>query len=170
MSAPISLRKRVTVFICLSAVIYGSLTNPFPMRRVIRHISYFEKIDIIGSYSIRVLDDPSGWILVLKMKNWGGIVGTMTNLYIDDHPLPDSNYGGSSIVVGEVHTSIPDAENGLPIEKDEQTGTFYVYVSDMNVTDGSWVIYHLRIHSENGMDYFQNFTLYKSRIYPIPCI
>ena len=102
------------------------------------------------------------------MKNWGHIDGTMSKLYIDNKPLPDSNYGGNSIVAGEVHTSLPSVKEGLIIKKDGQTGTFFVYISDMNITDGSWVTYHLRINSENGMDYFQNFTLYKSRIYKIP--
>jgi len=88
------------------------------------------------------------------MKNIGSAAGTITSVYIDSIPIPDSNYNASRIVPGEVHTSIPDRKNGLRIEVGKRD-VMSIYVSDNNYTDGSRINMDIRLHSANGNDYVQ---------------
>ena len=72
--------------------------------------SYFERIDFVFSYSIRELDDPSGWILFIKMKCdmlecCPRYEGNFVNLIVDNEPIPESNYNQHEIVPGEITTS-----------------------------------------------------------------
>jgi len=111
-------------------------------------ISYFEKIDFGNGY-IRITNDPSGWIIKLWLKNSGSKSATLTSVYLNEVLVPDSNYGTSQIVQGEVHTSIPDRINGLKI-KAGQTEVISIYVSDSNYSDNSRIEMNIRLNSANG--------------------
>jgi len=157
-----------TVIAGLIALYVLGVTLPFRNEQLF--ILYFEKMDFQACYSYRVLDDPSGWIIILKMECYkipGGprLDVNIVELKIDDTPIPDSNYNCDKIIPGEITTSLPDTKTGLLIECG-QTETITVYVSDEGVADGSNLSLNIKLHSKNGNDYGRIFTLYKSNIFP----
>jgi len=164
---PLRYRSIATVTAVFIALIFvGSLND----RGIRTHILYFEKTEIIDSSYIRITEDPSGWIIILKMecykiRDGPRIDVNIVELKIDDMLIPESNYNSDKIIPGMITTSIPDTKTGLLIQCG-QTETITVYVSDEDVAVGSILSLNIKLHSKNGNDYARNFTLYKSHILP----
>ena len=143
--------------VVIALILVGSVTYaPIPQ------IRYFEKMEIVGDGYIRITEEPSGWIIKLWLKNSGTKqTATITSIYLNDTPIPDSNYGASKIIENEIQTSIPDRINGLRFELG-QTEVVSIYVSDHNYTDNSKVNFLIRLQSANGNNYIKSMHMYKS--------
>ena len=118
-----------------------------------------------NSYSIRKLSNPSGWIIKIKIHNVWFPPSAITSVFIDDVQIPNTNYRGTCIIPGKIYTSIPDSKTGIPLEEGD-VETINIYISDTDMLIGSKDTVNIKLHSINGADYGQQFTLYKSRIFP----
>ena len=144
----------IATVILVAVAITVSVAVSYWMSGISSQYTQFEKVEIQSGYSVKDTVAPTGWDIVLELKNSGSATSAITTVFVNEVPIDTANYGGSAVVAGEVHTSIPDTTTGITLVSGNST-TVHVYISDTYGSLSSGTTVDLKLHSANGNDYIK---------------
>jgi hypothetical protein len=110
----------------------------------------FEKVEIQTAYSVRT--PGSGWNISMELKNTGSAASTLNRVFVNDVPVPQTNYNQSTWVVDELSVDI--LYIGSTVNPGESLSV-HVYISETYSTLTSGTTVNVKIHSAGGMDYIR---------------
>jgi flagellin-like protein len=109
----------------------------------------FEQIEIQTGYSTK---SASGWNITLELKNTGTAASTINRVFINEVPIPSTNYGASGFVTTATSTDI--LSNGTTIDSGSDS-VVYIWIDDGYGSLSSGTTINIKLHSAGGMDYIK---------------
>jgi flagellin-like protein len=151
---PLQKRKAVSPVIATVILVAVAITVAvgvsYWMGGISAQYTQFEKVEISTGYSVVVAGPPSGWTVLMSLKNSGSATATITHVFVNDVPV--NGYAAGGITVGQIHTSI--AVDGLTLTAGDSADVV-IYVSSTAGTLSAGTTVNIKLHSAGGMDYIK---------------
>ena len=138
----------IATVILVAVAITVAVAVAYWMGGIAGQYTKFEKVEIQTAYSVRT--PSSGWNISLELKNTGSAPSTLNRIFVNDIPVPQSNYNTTTWVAGDLAVDI--AYLGTTINPGDSLSV-HVYISETYSTLTSGTTVNVKIHSAGGMDY-----------------
>ncbi len=140
----------IATVILVAVTITVAVAVAYWMSGIAGQYTAFEKVEIQSAYA--TYDDtasPAKWVITLELKNSGSETAMITNVFINDKPIDQTNIRCALINPG----ASPPTK--LPIESGVST-TVIILIDDITaITFTSGTTINIKLHSAGGMDYIK---------------